>query len=323
MTTLIEIESGQPDVKQTLQGHQHNVPCIDFNGDGKYIASISIDSTIRTWDVHSGQPINSRILPTREWGWTVRWIPPESIDVVDKSEIEKLFPEFQRHVFGSLLDRALENDEGLYRGEVEYEGEEDGVVEFIGDDEDDFQDEIQDENDFHEDDDDDAMQHPKKSRCITLDSESDSNEFLLCTDFEHGFLFDNKLRCLCASTDIIPGLPQITPLMNAMRRICLSEYIPEMSMALMASTGLGRVAIVHLLKFHQGSEPYAMVTKGHIPFQDEIAPIIGMTISKHVSELNGMTFVRVYILYETKKLFCYEIRRSTSWNPLDFTGTQL
>ncbi|KAI8968410.1 WD40-repeat-containing domain protein, partial [Mycotypha africana] len=45
--------------KIEFEGHNHNIPNIDFNATGRYIASASIDSTCKVWDLYRRQLVSS------------------------------------------------------------------------------------------------------------------------------------------------------------------------------------------------------------------------------------------------------------------------
>ena len=44
--TVYDLQSGG---KSTINAHQHNVPCVSFSPCGKFIASTSIDRSVRIW----------------------------------------------------------------------------------------------------------------------------------------------------------------------------------------------------------------------------------------------------------------------------------
>ncbi|GAM24848.1 hypothetical protein SAMD00019534_080230, partial [Acytostelium subglobosum LB1] len=58
--------------RRTLQGHRHNIPCIDFSSCGNFLVSISVDNCIRIWDVNSQQTIT--MMHLSQWGWGCRWM---------------------------------------------------------------------------------------------------------------------------------------------------------------------------------------------------------------------------------------------------------
>ncbi|RCI06204.1 hypothetical protein CU098_013025 [Rhizopus stolonifer] len=71
-----------------FEGHEHNIPFIDFNETGQYIASASIDGTTRVWDLCSGQMVTHHKIPfirNREmdsWCWSVKFIKPGNFKYV-------------------------------------------------------------------------------------------------------------------------------------------------------------------------------------------------------------------------------------------------
>lgn len=46
--------------KVELIGHQHNIPNIDFNESGRYLASSSIDQTCKVWDITTQEVVTQR-----------------------------------------------------------------------------------------------------------------------------------------------------------------------------------------------------------------------------------------------------------------------
>src|SRR5947207_1864656 len=45
----------QPEMKATLKGHTDRVRSVAFSGDGKLLASGSVDQTVKLWDVATGK----------------------------------------------------------------------------------------------------------------------------------------------------------------------------------------------------------------------------------------------------------------------------
>ena len=50
---------------QTLKGHGHNIPSIDFSPCGDYVASASIDGTCRIWNVNTAETVALHAFTTK------------------------------------------------------------------------------------------------------------------------------------------------------------------------------------------------------------------------------------------------------------------
>ncbi|KAI8355072.1 WD40-repeat-containing domain protein [Choanephora cucurbitarum] len=71
----------QPSIQ--LEGHTNNIPCIDFNQSGRYLASGSIDTSCRVWDLKHQREITRRnplavdyTEAQDHWFWSVKFIQP-------------------------------------------------------------------------------------------------------------------------------------------------------------------------------------------------------------------------------------------------------
>jgi WD40 repeat protein len=75
--TVYDLSSGE---KSTINAHKHNVPCVSFSPCGKFLATTSIDKTLKIWEERKGKDGKpeyrcSRIaIPSQDWGWAVQWI---------------------------------------------------------------------------------------------------------------------------------------------------------------------------------------------------------------------------------------------------------
>ncbi|KAJ3258726.1 hypothetical protein HK103_003320 [Boothiomyces macroporosus] len=74
--------------KRILRGHEHNIPCINFSGDGKYLISCSIDKTMRIWNVSTGEQMNT-ISVNPEWNWKCSFINLKDVKLI--SDMDKLW----------------------------------------------------------------------------------------------------------------------------------------------------------------------------------------------------------------------------------------
>ncbi|KAJ2158413.1 hypothetical protein GGF46_003793 [Coemansia sp. RSA 552] len=59
---------------QDLEGHENNVPSVAFSEAGAYLASASIDGTIRLWSLDRGEAIFC--FRYTQWCWSVRFVCP-------------------------------------------------------------------------------------------------------------------------------------------------------------------------------------------------------------------------------------------------------
>jgi len=64
--------------RKVIEAHDHNVPCVQFSPCGKYVASTSIDKTVRFFDVKTGKKI-AHLCTLASWGWSVNWIRKDEI----------------------------------------------------------------------------------------------------------------------------------------------------------------------------------------------------------------------------------------------------
>jgi WD40 repeat protein len=69
--------------KKTVNAHQHNVPCVSFSPCGKYLASTSIDKTLKIWEEsEDGTHKCMRMsIPSNDWGWAVQWIDKNKCEI--------------------------------------------------------------------------------------------------------------------------------------------------------------------------------------------------------------------------------------------------
>lgn len=72
--TVFNLESGS--AKKLPRAHGHNVPCVSFSPCGRFIASTSIDRSVKLWEqTADGNWQAVRMgLPDKDWGWAVQWV---------------------------------------------------------------------------------------------------------------------------------------------------------------------------------------------------------------------------------------------------------
>ncbi|KAI7902160.1 uncharacterized protein BX663DRAFT_511920 [Cokeromyces recurvatus] len=139
-----------------LEGHEHNIPNIDFNESGRYIASASIDMTCRVWDITTQKVVTLKKSPPRDleqnaWCWSAKFIKPGNFKYAvchDKRINKEFLKRYNRGCSTSLSNLGLchsanipafpmnisrifddENiDFEIYEGEGENEEEEEGEL---------------------------------------------------------------------------------------------------------------------------------------------------------------------------------------------------
>ena len=108
-------------------GHGHNIPCLDFTPDGRYLVSVSIDGTLKVWDTETQQCVCSRMVTSdssdnliqANWGWSVKCVSlrhskPVLASLFDDSE-ESLDTDTENQAqseYAYYTDEEQEEEEG-------------------------------------------------------------------------------------------------------------------------------------------------------------------------------------------------------------------
>lgn len=75
MVTVFNLTTG---AKSQISAHRHNVPCVSFSPCGRFIATTSIDKSVKIWTefpADSGKYIMVKLsYPSKDWGWAVQWV---------------------------------------------------------------------------------------------------------------------------------------------------------------------------------------------------------------------------------------------------------
>lgn len=76
--TIFDLESGQSE--RLPRAHGHNVPCVSFSPCGRFIASTSIDRSVKLWEKspNGSWQVSRMGIPDNDWGWAVQWIDRNS-----------------------------------------------------------------------------------------------------------------------------------------------------------------------------------------------------------------------------------------------------
>ncbi|KAI9255690.1 hypothetical protein BDA99DRAFT_562204 [Phascolomyces articulosus] len=107
--------------KRELTGHTDNIPCVDFNKTGQYVASCSIDQTCRLWDLKTGQQTTIRKVEmsrreNESWCWSVKFISQKDIKVArcnDKRINEAIIKKIENKRSTTLSAIGMRNSAAL------------------------------------------------------------------------------------------------------------------------------------------------------------------------------------------------------------------
>ncbi|KNC97936.1 uncharacterized protein SPPG_06924 [Spizellomyces punctatus DAOM BR117] len=147
-------------------------------------------------------------------------------------------------------------------------------------------------------------------------------DLILCTSVDNLFLLHTEtLNTLHMIQKVISRFdPRMDPVLNLYDRLCMVEWIEELSAAVVASQK-GTAALIRLLRTHDKatSESKFMlavedVLPHHVPPN---APLLGMFVSKHPSPVDAaLSFYRVHFLYADARMYGYELSVSSVINPV-------
>ncbi|KAI9596184.1 hypothetical protein BDF19DRAFT_412777 [Syncephalis fuscata] len=86
-TQSVDAPLGNGFKKRIFKGHKHNVPSISMSSCGRWLASCSIDSSVRVWRLCDGQCIMQRNFESA-WGWSVQFIQPSQFKYISPSILD-------------------------------------------------------------------------------------------------------------------------------------------------------------------------------------------------------------------------------------------
>ncbi len=223
--------------------HSHNVPALAFSPSGRYLASTSIDSSVRIL----GLPLGTKYCkPCVEWGWGLVWIPRNSIalfDEVPSSNLRNLRGRYRSNNYPTDYLNLFSGSGGRFES---YNARTyfnmfwrriHGVPE--GDSDDELQQEMRDET-------------PLLRQRTILDANSDLNQyFLIQTSKSSIHLIDpcidtgeteNNMHVLAVF------IPELEILANHFSRLTMVSYFPEISLLIVGNQGGKQVFLMKLCK---------------------------------------------------------------------------
>ncbi len=82
----------------TLDGNQHNIPCVSFSPDGEFIGCSSIDSIPKIYDIHYGKLIKRIDNRTKDWGWGIKIIEKKLFKITQEAD-ESFLDDIEFHPY--------------------------------------------------------------------------------------------------------------------------------------------------------------------------------------------------------------------------------
>jgi hypothetical protein len=299
-----EVDTGQ----RTLldEAHSHNIPSVEFSPSGRYIASTSIDSSVV---ISSCTGTVRRCLPSSEWGWSVKWVKSDSIDIVD-----------------SLPQSNISNLEGRYTSSLSthyYNSYSDARGQFTALS---FMNFLRGVSDRLEGipaaEEDVELSTHSSYLTASHTQESDAEEelasyFVLQTSRSSVHLIDPSINPSTAENSMhvlsvfLPNL-EITP--HRFTRLSLVEYLPDLATVLIGNQGGSQLYLLRIVKAPRETAyvskadrrwknlywVYSFIEESHFTFQSSL---IAMTVGPYSSE-----GVRVYCLTENSTLHVLQVK---------------
>jgi WD40 repeat protein len=285
-----------------LQGHEHNIPCVDISSKG-ILVSCSIDRTCRVWDVLKQQQL--AIFRNEQWNW--KTIIIETCDVKRVCNEDPVFEFLDKINYAKPLISI--SSESL--AEFDLSDSEDGQVSTL--DQNEIQDDImqeepnrsmneesmgyssqQGESQDESDDNFSLDQYIYKSTPIT----KIPSQIYLLADHEHLFILQNSNpMSIITCIDLIPEHTN-----NQMQRISFIKWLPELSLCVIASpTGL--VFLSRVVK----SETRIGVIFERVIYNDDSDVVLGLDVVRFIGE--GF---KLSILFASGKILNFKINGALS-----------
>ncbi|GJQ11814.1 hypothetical protein GpartN1_g3605.t1 [Galdieria partita] len=324
-------------VPSACRGHQHNIPSIDFSAYGRFIASASIDETMRVWDLTTGQSVgfSEGCRMEREedkWGWAVKWLPLESVKIIEREDpLYSYFFETTNTFMQPLLSNYNEEEEHsttqVYsrrrRQTVRLQNEQIQSIPQI-------------------------LLH---SDCLLTDDSEQGGLMLLLQEIglslqdlqamkeenrnDKLLVFSQRnFLHLLRGGDLyqLVFLPQVAPLNNSgslmrrgMFRLNLLDYAPELSLLAVGNQGIGTVSLCRLVRSRLGE--FRIIIEDILPqraiVEDEQVPLAGLCFRKGDSYSKFCPYYQLVLVYLNGVLQAYEIERRTETSPLDISACSL
>ena len=160
-------------------------------------------------------------------------------------------------------------------------------------------------------------QEEKSEYQIANNAPYTNDELLICGTTRSIYLFDSKLNQLASIQYYSPFARLMPPLMQSIQRLCLVEYIPELSLAIVGSQGSAMVLLIRIVKYSNNT--YDLLPETFIPNLDNMiySPITGIACKKFANKYDYLSYYHLYITFEPGFYYCYELSADPISNSLN------
>lgn len=310
-----------------MEGHGHNIPAVDISPCGKYIASASVDSTVRLWNLRTGKLIVEGKLP--QWGWAVKFIKKDSIvDCYLPNNIDYVInrlngvecDEYHEQILNrTFVPNASLSDSSEVMEELigSSESEEDDIEWVDEEDEEDVQPEVQVDMKTPEkptlgDDLNERLQKstaqcphgPFQSRISKSVEEetSDGSEYLIFASTQDALiLFDHNMVTLSSLAKVLDKPYNSLFGFYPMIRLALVQYIPEISTLLVANQGSFSLLIM-TLRFNLNTNEYEFIPEIKLPQQRIVSNVVGMCCHRVEEDVYN-----IYLMFQSGNVIVHQM----------------
>lgn len=334
--TFFDLSQSEPasDAPQ-LTGHTHNIPSVDISPCGKFIVSVSVDFTIKIWDQKTGHVLVENKLP--QWGWGVKFIRKDSIvDAYIPNSVDCAIMK----ISGIEYDEPYEDIYNMDMPTIErpLSDSSEPMSELIGGsdtEEDDFDwvDEEEEEEEAHAIEDIQTMKMPQKpimnnsnqeilkrlelstlthpngpfmTSPSLLNQENDaslSDYLVIASTQDSLILFDSNLEVLASVAKVLDR-PYDSPFgLFPMIRLSIVQYIPELSLLLVANQGAFSL-LVFTIRFNLNTNEYEYIPELKLPQQKVESTVIGLCYH----QVEKAKSYNVYLMFQTGVFMAYQIQ---------------
>lgn len=277
LITLWDLSSSDDSFgRRVFEGHSNNIPSIDFSPSGEYLVSVSIDASCRLWRVSSGECVSVRQIEL--FNWSCLAIQSHMVKQIDSLFTPPNNAETVVHSIDYELDDVISDSSSDEYATAETELSSSEDVE---------------------------QSASKRIRICSHPSDESLDFLVLHTNVEDFRLLGGK--SLSVMYHISTLLKEFTDssrwnmlhrMYRGLDRLSLSLWIPELSVALVASQR-SKIAVIRILR-NEAQTRFKCLVQHVIPRNSD-SPILGMDVVKCLGHPEqDPVFKLMFVTYDLK-----------------------